>query len=217
MSDRPGRTSRRIMLLAGVGVLAAGAGLVSARYLRSPPATPQIAGFLWPGPRPLGDFSLDAADGSPLDQSHLEGHWSFLFFGYTHCPDVCPTTLSVMHQVMTQLRGSDAAEDVQVVFVSVDPQRDTPDRLGEYTRYFDREFLAASAADERLQRFTRKLGVLYRAGEADAQGNYEVDHTASILLVDPRGRLVGIFSAPHEPGDIARRFGRMREHVEASA
>jgi protein SCO1/2 len=106
---------------------------------------------------------------------------------------------------------------VQVVFVSVDPARDTPEHLAQYVRYFDASFLAATAAPARLEALTRKLGVVAVAGEPDAAGSYEVDHTASILLLDPRARLVGIFGAPHVAEDITARFRAMRAHVEASS
>ena len=206
-----------MMLLGALGLVAAGLGFGAARIFRAPAQMPEIAGFLWPGPKAVGSFSLDGAGGAPVDLARLEGHWNFLFFGYTYCPDVCPTTLATMHQVMEALRSTTAGEGVQTVFVSVDPGRDSLQRLRDYVAFFDPAFIAATASDQRLAEFTRKLGVLYRRGESNDAGGYEVDHSASILLIDPGGRLVGIFSAPHDPGDIARRFRKMREHVEASS
>lgn len=212
-----GATMRRWLLFIGVSVIAGALGLIAARALQAPAQVPQIPGFLWPEPRSVPEFSLDGGDGQPFNLARLDKHWTFLFFGYTYCPDVCPTTLAQMREVMNTLREANAAEDVQVAFVSVDPARDTRDRLAEYVRYFDPAFLSASAADERLDAFTRALGAIYRIGEADENGNYEVDHTASVLLVDPLGRLVGIFGLPHDAKDIANRFSLIRRYVEEHA
>lgn len=211
-----GAMMRRWLLFVGVGLVAGALGLLAARALQTP-AAPEIPGFLWPQPRSVPEFSLDGGDGKPFDLARLENRWTFLFFGYTYCPDVCPTTLAEMREVMTTLRENNAAEGVQVAFVSVDPARDTRERLADYVGYFDPEFLSASAADERLVSFTRALGAIYQIGEADADGKYDVDHTASILLVDPLGRLVGIFGLPHDAQDIAHRFSQMRRFVEEHA
>jgi protein SCO1/2 len=211
--------ARRTLLL-GTGLVAgAGAGMLAARYLLpgSPAVPPDLPGLLWPDPRTIPRMQLTDGSGATIGNERLMGRWTFMFFGYTYCPDVCPATLAQMAQVMKTLRANGAARDVQVLFVSVDPRRDLGPRLGEYVRYFDASFLGASAAEDRIEAFTGGLGVVYRLGEADESGNYPVDHTAAILLVDPDGRWVGIFNAPHEPEDIASRFQRMRDFIDAAS
>ena len=212
---------RRVWLLgavAGLGGLSA--GLVVSR-LTSPPGAsqavdPGIPGLLWPPPKPLSAFALDATDGQAFDLSRLKGRWSFLFFGFTFCPDVCPTTLTTMATATKQIRDALPAEDVQVVFVSIDPARDTLARTKSYVEFFDPRFVGARASVEQLEGLTGQLGVLHFRGEPDEQGHYEVDHSASIQLVDPQARRVGVFSTPHVPEDIASRYLAMKAFLESN-
>ena len=158
-------------------------------------------------------FHLTDHHGQPFGLDRLEGKWTFLFFGYTHCPDVCPMALSVLANVDKRLHGSGDATHVQYVFVSVDPQRDTLAHLADYVTYFDKSFIGATAPEKELSLLTRQLGILYTRTEPDARGDYLVDHTASILLVDPKARLVAVFSTPHDATTIASRFSRIRHFV----
>lgn len=204
----------RVILIALVTLTALSAGMLVARFSRAP-ERPAIQGLLWPDPKPLAPFSLSASDGQTFDLTQLRERWTFLFFGYTYCPDVCPSTLASMAAVIKNLRADGAAEQVQTVFVSVDPTRDSLARLNDYVTYFDAAFVGVTSTEEAaLQSFTRDLGVLYVRQSPDGDGRYEVDHTASVMLVDPRGRLIGVFSAPHVPDQIVERFKRIRAFVE---
>jgi protein SCO1/2 len=154
----------------------------------------------------LSAFSLSMADGATLNQDSLKGHWTLLFFGFTHCPDVCPNTLSVLKQT-TQRLADDPLYRAhgQVVFVSVDPERDQPAALAKYVHYFNPQFLAATGPAAALADLTRPLGVIHArvplAGE-----DYAIDHTASIFLIDPALRLLGVWSLPHEAETISTAF-----------
>lgn len=212
---------RRLWLLgaiAGLGGLSA--GVVVSRLTSSPGASqavdPGIPGLLWPAPKPLTAFALEATDGEAFDLSRLEGRWTFLFFGFTFCPDVCPTTLTTMAAAMKQIRNAVPAEDVQVVLVSVDPARDTLARMKSYVEFFDPRFVGARAPVEQLEGLTGQLGILHFRGEPDDKGQYEVDHSASIQLVDPQARRVGVFSTPHVPDDIASRYLAMKTFLESN-
>ena len=177
---------------------------------------PDIPGLLWPNPKPIAPFSLTDQRGQAFDLERLKGHWTFLFFGYTHCPDVCPGSLAAMNTVARQLSGSpDEAKDVQFAFVTVDPARDTREQMAAFVAYFNKDFLGVSGTEDKLAGLTRQLGIVYLLGEPEADGSYLVDHTASILLVDPQGRLIALFSAPHNPVEMAERFGRIRRFVES--
>jgi len=191
-----------LVLLIGAAALLAGAWLGSrilVPYLASgPAATSLAAGTLLPQPRALTPFALTGTTGSPFTEASLQGRWTLLAFGYASCPDVCPLLLASFRDIHRRLaeRGLDGA--VQFVFVSVDPERDDLARLGDYVRYFNPAFLGATGPHPELQRLTRQLGVLYqRAGDGDSAVGYLVDHTASLLLVDPQGRFTAVFSAPH--------------------
>ena len=181
--------------------LAAGLGLwLGARLFgaAAPPLTQ--AALMYPAARSIPDFTLQRADGKPLTQKDWQGRWTLVFFGYTHCPDVCPTTLATLKQVWTKLDAT-TRQHLAVNFISVDPQRDTPEQLGKYVAFFSPDFVAATGSDEVLAPLTRALGLLYmRAPEKD--GEYAVAHSAQVILVNPRGQVAGMFRPPLDPAKM---------------
>jgi protein SCO1/2 len=151
---------------------------------------------------PAGEFS----------NANLLGHWSFMFFGYTQCPDVCPTALTLMRDVKAALATKTTVSPApifQVVFVSVDPRRDTRELLGEYMAAFDPSFIGVSGDDAALAPLTRKLGVFHQRNDGTDPQRYTVDHTAAIYLIDPRGRLMAVFSPPQEVTTLAANYRRI--------
>ena len=160
------------------------------------------AAVLYPAPAPVPPFTLQRPDGSNLTEADLQGHWSVLFFGFTHCPDICPTSLAEFKQVWAKLDAQGKGKRARLVFISVDPERDSGAPLGRYVDFFNPEFIAAAGADEQLQGLTRSLGVLY-ARSADGSGGYSVDHSASALIIDPQGRRAGMFRPPFKAAAIA--------------
>ena len=190
-----------IALVVGTLVGVGAAAFVSSRVEAARP--PEIPGFLWPDPKVLQGFALIDHQGEPFDLDRLTSRWSFLFFGYTHCPDVCPTTLSKLANVAHELRADGVAGgEVQFVFVSVDPARDTPARLGEYVAFFDPDFLGVTGPEHALEGLTRQLGIF-------------VSRDTPPPPPDPEGRLVGVYQAPHDPAEIAGNFRRIRRFLEA--
>jgi protein SCO1/2 len=165
-----------------------------------PPATRVAAVFR--EPRPLPAFALVAHDGTRFDNARLKGHWSLLFFGFTNCPDVCPTTLTQLAATRRQLADLPPAQSPAVLMISVDPKRDTPQRLAEYVPYFDRSFTGATGTRAMLDVLTRSMGVAVHIGPV-VVGSYTVDHTAALFLVDPDARLVAVFPAPHDAATLA--------------
>ncbi len=192
------------LLIVAVALAALTLGGV-ASYLTSRTVPPQIDGLLWPQSKALTAIALEDHHRQPFTLERLKGRWTLLFFGYTHCPDVCPVTMSVLKNALAMMAGADTdAEAPQVVFVSVDPARDTLDHMAAYVSHFSPEFLGVTGAEPDLKAFARQIGILYILGEPDAGGDYLVDHTAAIFLVDPRGHLVALFQAPHDAGVIAK-------------
>jgi len=168
----------------------------------SPTATLMVL----PEPRVIADFALTDHNGQSFNLDKLRGQWSLIFFGFTHCPDVCPNTLYDLAVINENLKRADEEEPPghQVIFVSVDPERDTPELLSQYVSYFDPDFIGASGREEQLAALTMQLGIAYRIEEHEQGGkNYDVFHSASILLTDPQGRLFGAFPAPHEAEKMA--------------
>jgi protein SCO1/2 len=189
-----------------LAVLALAAGLWFGLQQMIPrtPETPSVqSATVLSNPRPLQPFSLIGQDGIPFTLDNLKGHWSFLAIGYTHCPDVCPTTLATYNAI--QERIGDADKATRFVFVSVDPERDSPETLARYLAYFNPDFEGATGTHSDLQGFVSQLGLLYgkHTGQETAMG-YLVDHSASILLTDPEARLTAIFSSPHDPRAMAQ-------------
>lgn len=162
---------------------------------------------LLPQPKQLEPFSLVDQDGKPVDRESLRGSWTFLAFGYTHCPDICPTMLATFAALERELTPPASEPLADFLFVSVDPERDTPERLGEYVNYFSPRIRGATAPHEVLRPLTKQLGILYaRAEGQESAMGYMVDHSASMLLLDPEARLSAIFGVPHDPRIMAEDF-----------
>lgn len=173
------------------------------KQMRGP--APMQAGTALNHPRQLPDFALTSHKGEPFTLESLRDHWTFLSIGYTHCPDVCPTIMATFDAVAK--RTDSATDRPAFVLVSVDPERDTAEKLGEYVTYFNADFQGATGPHDELKRLTGPLGLLY--GKVEAQESamgYLVDHSASILLVDPLGRLAAVFSIPHDASAIAQDY-----------
>ena len=204
-----GRSITAIALVLGIFATAAGVwfGADVLQDSRGPDPATMKAGTLLPTPKPLAPFELVDQDAKPFQQEQLKGRWTFVFFGYTSCPDVCPTTMATL-QALDRLLSEDGTDTAEFLFVSVDPERDDPERLTQYVRYFSPQFLGATGTHEQLRALTRQLGVLYaRVDDQDTAMSYLVDHSASILLLDPDVRLAAIFSAPHDIAAMAEDFG----------
>ena len=192
-----------------VAALAAGIGLWAAqRWLGHDRATaPALQSVrLFDQPRALPPFSLRQSDGTPLVPGELKGHWTLVFLGFTHCPDVCPTTLAELAQAQRAWQALPETTRPRVLFVSVDPDRDTPDRTGEYAHGFHRDTLAATGDEATLEAFARSLSMVFvkvpppTGAPAD---QYSVDHSASIAVLDPQARMAGVILPPLQPQAIA--------------
>ncbi len=192
----------RIALVLVIMVAAVAAGLIASRYMID--RTQDLrAAQLFPTPRALQNFHLETAQGEPFTLAELEGRWSLLFFGFTNCPDVCPDTLAILSQAMEQLRLMRRDRLPQVIFVSVDPDRDQGSLLADYVAWFDPGFIAVTGSEEQLLGLTRQLGIVYWREPPDEQtGFYNVDHSAAVLIIDPQGRLHGRFGHPLVPEDV---------------
>ena len=160
--------------------------------------------------RTVPPFELGGVDGEPVTEEVLDGRWSAMFFGYTNCPDVCPVTLSVMKDVVDELtrRGEDP---MQVLFVTVDPVRDTAARMKDYLAFFDERFIGVTGELADVMALTGELGIVSAfTADPDRPDAYTVDHTASMLLVDPQRRVRARFTAPHEVASIVADYTTIR-------
>ena len=149
-------------------------------------APPLLQSILWPGARPVADFKLTTQNGQDFVNADLRGHWSLLYFGYLQCPDVCPTTLQTLRGVQ-KLLEADGDNTTGFVFVSVDPANDTPERIGAYLEFFGDDLVGLGGNPAGLAVLAGSLGIMY-AENIDASGTRSMDHTTSIIVIDPQGR-----------------------------
>jgi protein SCO1/2 len=187
----------RNIIFAIVLVVALAAGIFVAARLQPPPAELRAAMVL-PAPMPLPEFTLLDQFGKGVTRAHFRGQWSLVFFGFTHCPDICPTTLQVLASAKEGLRAAGHQPLPRIVLVSVDPERDTPELMGKYVNYFGDGNLGLTGSFGELTRLTSALGIYFQKQPGDAD-NYAVDHSAAVLLVSPEGDFHAIFGGPHVP------------------
>ena len=182
------------------------------------PEPPQILHGTWlPSPKPVADFQLTDHKGQPFTLASLQGHWTFAFFGYTQCPDVCPTSLSMLAQVMRRLEDNPQVKTLpRGLFVSVDPERDTPELIARFVPYFHADFIGATGEQDELMKLTRQLGILYQKAAGDSDDNYLVDHSAAVILFDPDGHFHALFNVPHDPDKIAAEYILLSDYYEAT-
>lgn len=204
-NNSKGSNFRLIALAILVGALSAAGGISLWQVMKGPPQPSDATLMVLPQPRVIADFALVDDKGQSFSLENLRGQWSLLFFGFTYCPDVCPSALYDLNLVKAQLaeRVSADVPEVQVVFVSVDPERDTPEKLSEYLGFFNPEFIGVTGSKEQLKPFAMQLGIAYQVEEHEPGAErYNVYHTASFLLINPEGKLFGVFPAPHDAEKI---------------
>jgi protein SCO1/2 len=197
--------------IAVVAILALVIGFSLSWYLaRSQPVELESGTWFGEQARALPDFALIDDDNRKLSRDSLTGKWSLMFFGFTHCPDICPTTMQSLAQMMQSIDDSDVTDAIRVYFVSVDPARDTPEILHDYVTYFNPDFVGATAPMDRLRVLTRSLGIAHEIYDQD--GNYSVDHSAAIVLINPEAEFAALFGAPHDAPAMARDMARIVEY-----
>ncbi len=179
--------------------LALAAGIFVALRTQAPPPEATSA-LLLPEPTPLPEFNLVDQQGQPVDESVFRGQWDLVFFGFTHCPDICPTTLQVLSTARAALADAGQEPLPRIVLVSVDPERDTPEILGPYVEYFGADTLGITGSLEETKKLTSSLGIFFEKRATD-DDNYLVDHSAAVLVIDPDGRFSALFSGPHQVAD----------------
>ena len=152
-------------------------------------------------PRALPAFSLQSAGGT-LTAENLKGSWTLVFIGFSHCPDICPTTLTELAQAQAIWAKSDVPNKPKLLFLSIDPERDTPEALAEYAAFFNKDTITATAPEPQLTEFTRALGLVYmKVPQGDT---YTMDHSATLVLLNPNAEFAGIIRPPLKPHAIAQ-------------
>ena len=177
-------------------ILAATSGWILSQSLVGNDGRTQYAVRL-PQPISLPDFSLVDQDGQPFGPGRLVGRWTWMFFGFTHCPDICPATLQLLSLARQKLLESNPEGAIpDILLISVDPDRDTPELLQKYTAHFGDGVFGATGETVELQKLTSKLGIYFEKQES-ASENYSVAHSAHVIVIDDGGHYAAVFSAPH--------------------
>ena len=202
---------RSWLLVAAAALCAAAAGFWLARELDS--SGPELASGTWlPQARSIADFHLTDESGKAFDASHLQGHPTLVFFGFTHCPDVCPTTLVKLAQV----RKTAALPGLQVLLITIDPQRDTPTLLSQYVHAFDPQFIGLTGDPDAIRKMAAEFGVAVARVELPG-GDYTMDHSAAVFLLDDHGREVGVFTPPFDINKLAQDLRTAAPHLASAS
>ncbi len=151
--------------------------------------------FLFDKPRAFKDFSLIDDKGQPFTPEQLRGKWSMVFFGFTFCPDVCPTTLALLNRFYDKQRGGEFGDDLQIIMVSVDPARDSVEKLHTYVDYFNPDFIGVTGEFLKLHSFATQLNIPFSKVPGGGE-NYTVEHSGNVVLINPQGHYVGFFKSP---------------------
>lgn len=190
-----------------VAALAALGGLVAASLMSGTRNIELETGTLLKTPRTIEAFTLKDSSGAVFDNARLAGHWSMVFAGFTYCPDVCPSTLQMLKGLKTRLDAANTP--VQVVFLSVDPQRDTPAVLERYVHYFSPDFVGVTGSDDELEKLARSLSLVYAKVPGETPESYTMDHSAALVLINPQGQVSAYFLPPHRVDQLAADLQRV--------
>lgn len=149
----------------------------------------------------LPNFELISHNQKPINNTTLKNQWTLLFFGYTHCPDVCPDSLNMLNSMVEQLEKTES-KHLKVIFVSVDPERDTLERLKQYVTYFNPNFIGATAEIPKILTLSKALGIVHYINKSES--SYNVSHSGTMTLLNPQAQFNAVFSAPQNPAKLAQ-------------
>jgi protein SCO1 len=203
-------TKRYWILVAAIALAAAVAGMYLASSLQRPAPVQLESGTALPVPGPLTPFALVDTQGKPVSPEQLRGHPTLVFFGFTYCPDVCPTTLALLASVQKELD----LPRLKVALITVDPERDTPEQLGKYISSFGGEFIGLTGTPPEIVKAQRSFGVAASRVEL-AGGGYTMDHSATVFLLDSQARKVAVFTPPLRAAAITRDMRKLSQQLIA--
>jgi len=211
-----GKTSSKRMLIINaivLPILVLGIGMwLSTKIHRSNQPPVLKAGTMLKEPVVLQPFTLIDENGQPFTNASLKGHWSMIFFGFTNCPMVCPTTLTQLNNAYKILEKIDDKRLPKVVFISVDPERDTPRKIKAYLAKLNPAFTGATGKQKNLDKLTSSLGIMYAKAMKSNEINYNISHSGVILVTNPDGNWVAVLSTPHDGKIIAKDILILQKH-----
>ncbi len=172
----------------------------------------ELSGFAFPSPKALTDIALIDQNNATITAESFKEKWTFIYVGYTFCPDACPMTLTIMDQLYSTLAdNNELTEDVAMMLVSVDPERDTTERLKSYVAHFNETFTGATGTPDNLSSFANQVSAVYSVPEDRSDANYLVDHSSTIILIDPNAAVHAIFTPPQAAEKLSDDFRLLRK------
>ena len=208
------------LILFAVGVLMLVLGLAAVwiwnnstpRQLTEADLPPELVMNYLPEGKPIAGLQMTDHNGQAFTEARFQKHWSFIFFGFVNCPDVCPTTMLVMKQVWQKLPPAAYADPKpQLIFISVDPGRDTVAKLKDYMAFYHPDFIGVRGEHEKLDVLVKQFGALYGYEDSNDTKNYAVNHSSQLVLVDPQGNLRAVFSPPFVVDELVKTFVHIRQ------
>jgi protein SCO1/2 len=204
--------SRYWLIVAVIAIAAAGAGIYVARITGNAQGPVLESGTFLPTPKTLAPFQLVDTRGAPASPATLAGHPTLVFFGFTHCPDVCPTTLALLADVQKKV----SIPGLKVALITVDPERDTPAKLGQYIASFGGDLIGLTGSAPDIVDTSRSFGVA--AARVDlGGGNYTMDHSATVFALDSQARIVAVFTPPLRAAALAADLKKLADTLRAGA
>jgi protein SCO1/2 len=186
-----------------LAILALVGGYYAGNLFQKKPLVPVLASVLQPA-KEIRAFNLTGGDDNAFTLDNFKDQWTLVYFGYTYCPDICPTTLNDIVRVYNRLADEPGiTQNLKTLLISVDPDRDTPKRLQEYVTFFQSDFLAATGDKEMIARVAKDFAAFYKVHEPDENGNYPVDHSSTVSLVNPDGKIAAIFIGIADANQVA--------------
>lgn len=211
----------KTLLIIGIALLALLAGIGVSYYVKQRPQTisAKVNASIFPQARNLQAFTLTDGKGLAFTNQNLQGHWNLVFFGFTNCPVVCPTTLAILNQAYTKLKNDGVKPLPRVVFISVDPQRDNLNRVSQYAAGFNPDFIGITGEKAQIDQLARDMNVMYmrvdlKPAQPGDKPTYTIDHSTSIMLVDANGQLRAIFSSPETGDKFAQDYQEVVNHLK---
>lgn len=186
-------------------------GLFVSQYIhRSPSINPETFHGTWlQHPRAINDFHLLGTDGNIFDNKSLKGHWTLMFFGFTNCGYLCPTTMAELGKTYRLLVEKNIKPLPSVVMISIDPKRDTLQKMDSYVHAFDKSFYGARGSSKTVRQMTKEMGVVYTKVSAPLEqidNDYDIQHSGAVMVFNPKGELNAFFTAPHKSEDLAKDY-----------
>ncbi len=204
---RYNRKTVLVSLAAGLALIGVAAKLIGNTLAKAPP--PQINGIIFTDPTPVEPFALKSAAGKSFTIQDLRDHWTFIYFGYTHCPDACPIAMYQLKVLETKLRKMVPKQELSFVMVTIDPERDTPDLMQQYVNHFNPAFHGVSGDPKEIKSFATQFHVGYQRGEDNTAIGYAMYHSDTITVIDPQGQFAAVFASPHGPTNMANDFKKL--------